>query len=209
MKGKFITFEGGEGSGKSTQIKLLKQSLESQGKTVLVTREPGGTPIGEKIRAILVGGNATIHPQTELLLFSALRNEHMEIQIKPALERGDWVLCDRFIDSTTVYQGFGSGLNIRRIQWLHDFTLNTAKEHSPDLTFLLDIDVEVGLKRSGRIDNTETRFESRGFEYHQKVRDGFLQLVKLYPRIKVIDALSDPDVVQEDIWNVLIRQLEL
>ena len=147
-KGKFITFEGGEGSGKSTQIDLLFKKLKKNGIEVIKTREPGGTIVGEKIRDILVKGSTNhITPYTELLLNSASRKEHIENLIKPNLDIGNWVLCDRFTDSTLVYQGYGHGLEINMVENINQYTVSN---YSPDLTFILDLEPNDGLIRASK-----------------------------------------------------------
>ena len=183
-KGLFITFEGGEGSGKTTQINRLAEKLTGLGKKVITTREPGGTPEGEKIRSLIVqrdGGDW--NPMAECLLLFAARVMHVEKIIKPALEKGKIVISDRFTDSTRAYQGYGRGFPLKDIEQINNFTLGDFK---PDLTFILDIEAQAGLKRSGRrlaaealsLDQTEDRFESLDIEFHEKLRQGFLTIAK-------------------------------
>lgn len=200
-KGLFITFEGGEGAGKSTQCKRLKICLEEMGHNVVLTREPGGTPEAEKIRDLLVqrdGGNWT--PMAECLLFFAARQMHVETLIKPALAAGKIVISDRFTDSTIAYQGFGHGFDISTIRHIEAITL---KDFAPDITFLLDLPVEAGLLRSlkqkniatGR-ENTEDRFEKLDTVFHEKLRQGFLTLARENTsRMHVVDATQDVDSV--------------
>jgi dTMP kinase len=181
MRGLFVTFEGVEGSGKTTVAKAIAENLRQKGLTVVVTAEPGTTSVGRQIRQLL----ATVDERTawtETFLFLADRAEHVAKVIKPALERGEIVLCDRFTDSTIAYQGFGLGLPL---EWLMQLNSIATNGLVPDLTLLLDIDPEMGLKRSQR----ETVFERRSLDFHQRVRWGYLWLAKQEPhRVKVIDA---------------------
>ena len=181
MRGLFVTFEGVEGSGKTTVAKAITENLRQKGLTVTVTAEPGTTSVGRQIRQLL----ATVDERTawtETFLFLADRAEHVAKVIKPALERGEIVLCDRFTDSTIAYQGFGLGLPL---EWLTQLNSIATNGLVPDLTLLLDIDPEKGLKRSQR----ETVFERRSLDFHQRVRWGYLWLAKQEPhRVKVIDA---------------------
>jgi thymidylate kinase len=181
MRGLFVTFEGVEGSGKTTVAKAIAENLRQKGLTVVVTAEPGDTSVGRQIRQLL----ATVDERTawtETFLFLADRAEHVAKVIKPALERGEIVLCDRFTDSTIAYQGFGLGLPL---EWLTQLNSIATNGLVPDLTLLLDIDPEMGLKRSQR----ETVFERRSLDFHQRVRWGYLWLAKQEPhRVKVIDA---------------------
>lgn len=204
--GIFITFEGGEGSGKTTQINRLAQTLAATGRRVVTTREPGGTPEGEKIRACLVqrdGGNWT--PMAEILLLFAARSMHVEKVIHPALEQGDIVISDRFTDSTRAYQGYGHGLPAGTIENLNALVLGNFK---PDLTIVLDIDPEVGLRRSRRrIDcecfddgHSEDRFELLDMEFHERLRRGFLDIAAANPqRCRVIDASGEVEDVAAQI----------
>ena len=202
MKPLFITFEGGEGSGKTTQIKRLHQHLVAHGKICLLTREPGGSNGAEAIRAMVLTGSVDKwHPVAETLLFLAARVEHVEKVIKPALARAENVLCDRFLDSTLVYQGLGKGLGIEYIRRLSSLTLGNF---APDITFILDIDPEIGLERAMKRAGNETRFENMQLEFHMKVREGFLMLAKQNPaRYKVVDATLSPDQVHQNIINTL------
>lgn len=207
MKGLFITLEGGEGAGKSTQSRRLKASLEEMGREVILTREPGGTPEAEKIRDLLVqrdGGNWT--PMAECLLFFAARQMHVETLIKPALAEGKIVICDRFTDSTIAYQGYGHGFNIPTIRQIESLTLNGFK---PDITFILDLPVADGLERSmkqknlsaGR-ENTEDRFEKLKIEFHEKLRQGFLDIASQdKARCVVVDARQSADDVYHILWG--------
>ena len=207
MRGLFITLEGGEGAGKSTQSRRLKSALEDAGRDVVLTREPGGTPEAEKIRDLLVqrdGGNWT--PMAECLLFFAARQMHVETLIKPAIAAGKIVICDRFTDSTVAYQGYGHGFDIPTIRQIEKLTLGNFK---PDKTFILDLPVDDGLARSLRQkdvssgkENTEDRFEKLQREFHDKLRQGFLSISKEDPnRCIVIDALQSADDVYATIWG--------
>ena len=180
MKGKFITFEGGEGAGKSTQVKLLAEYLRKEGHEVVITREPGGTPGAEQIRKLLLE-NEGWDGLSEVLLNFAARNEHVKKIIKPALSRGQWVISDRFFDSTIVYQGYGQGVELNRIE---EIRMATLGGFAPDTTFILDIEIEAALERA----TDHNRYEKMGLNFHKKIRDGFLQLAKDHGRFKVIDA---------------------
>ncbi len=207
MNGKFITFEGPEGCGKSTQIKLLSEKLEAQGIKVACAREPGGTATGEAIRNILQH-NAAGEPlgeRAELLLFAASRAQLMDQVILPALGRGEWVLCDRFIDSTMAYQGFARGMDIAMLDRINDFAINSRK---PDLTLLLDLDVEKGFQRlEERYSNgngTHDRFEREARDFHLRVSDGYHKLAQREPeRFRIIDADQIIDEVAVAVWNVV------
>lgn len=206
MTGMFITFEGGEGSGKTTQIRLLADHLHAQGRDVVVTREPGGTPEAEKIRELIVrrdGGGWS--PWSECLLFFAARAHHVENLIKPALAEGKIVLCDRFVDSTIVYQGIGKGVDRDKLTRLYEDTLG---DFAPDMTFILDIPVDIGLKRAAvrqeGVHIQEDRFEKLGTDFHEKIRQGFLDLAaQNMSRCKVIDATHAPEVVANEIKALL------
>jgi len=205
-KGIFITLEGGEGTGKSTQIKLLQQALATAGVDILTTREPGGTDQAERIRNLLVqsdGGN--FDPMTEALLLFAARREHLVHKIWPALERGQWVISDRFADSTRAFQGYGMGLDMQVIENLY---LMVAGDFQPDLTFIFDIDPETGLKRSlKRLKEsalTEDRYERMGLPFHTSLRNGFLEIAKKFSdRCVVIDAAQDVQTVHQQILKVI------
>lgn len=187
MKGLFITFEGIEGCGKSTQVQKLKEHLEAHGHRVDLTREPGGTPIGEAIRKILLEpANTAMTATTELLLYQAARAQHVAERIRPALEQGTIVLCDRFVDSTTAYQGAGRGLPLHEIERLHGLaTANLA----PDLTIVLDLPAEEGLKRAMNAREFD-RIEREAIDFHREVRQAFLRIAESDPqRVKTIDGL--------------------
>lgn len=203
QRGRFITFEGGEGSGKSTQITLLSQALATRGIDHITTREPGGTPLAERIRPLLVEEQSgeDWHPLAETLLFLAARVQHWEVKIRPALEAGQWVLSDRFMDSTLVYQGIGKGLGLERLQTLHQQVLPEVK---PDLTLLLDIDPAEGLARAQARADNENRFESLDIAFHRRLREGFRQLAAQEPaRFVVIDANRDAGMIAEEILKAV------
>jgi dTMP kinase len=192
-RGRLITFEGGEGAGKSTQIERLATALCAAGITVVVSREPGGTAGAEAIRDLLVNGPPERWlPLSETLLLLAARLDHVERKIRPALAAGQWVLCDRFVDSTRVYQGVAAAVGVELVNRLQAATIGDL---APDLTLILDVPVEVGLARRGR-NASESRFEDKGVAFHQRVRDGFLQLAAEEPaRCRVIDAAQGADAV--------------
>jgi dTMP kinase len=194
----FITFEGGEGSGKSTQARLLVEALQRKGVSVLATREPGGTPLAEKLRSLVVeAGDEAWLPESELLLFLAARFEHVQRVILPALQSGVTVVCDRFMDSTRAYQGMAKGLGTALIDPLHRLLFGNL---TPDLTFLLDIDPEQGLTRAASRRGTETRFEALGLEFHTTLREAFLSFAHAEPeRIHVINAARDTTQIHEEI----------
>lgn len=213
--GKFISLEGGDGAGKSTQIARLSDALKQRGIQTVITREPGGTPEAEKIRALLVqrdGGDWD--PVSEVLLLFAARREHVEKKIKPALEKGVWVLSDRFADSTMAFQGYGHGLDKKLIS---DFYKLSIGDFKPDLTLILDLPVKKGLARSGRklqsrddfdSGTAEDRFERMGVEFHQRLRDGFLSIARAEPqRCAVINAVPDAKTVATSILSVVDERL--
>jgi dTMP kinase len=203
-KGLFISFEGGEGVGKSTQIELLKTSLKKKNINVLSTREPGGTKEGELIRKFLVSGEMNSWDSySESLLFNALRREHINKIINPSLFKGDIVLCDRFIDSTIVYQGVGGMINQTLLLSLHK---NFCYDLYPDITFFLSLDPKVGLDRAlSRNNKTEDRFENMGLSYHQKIQDGFKALSdKNNKRFFEINAELSVEKISNEIYNHVI-----
>ncbi|MEH6631813.1 MAG: dTMP kinase [Halopseudomonas aestusnigri] len=197
-RGIFISLEGGEGAGKSTQIKHLSKYLTDNGLSNIQTREPGGTPGAEKIRDLLVRGDVSLWtPKTEALLMFASRQEHVEKVIKPALTAGKWVICDRFADSSVAYQGIGHGLGMDSIESLHQWVLGDFK---PDLTLILDLPVSVGLERTLAHSVGENRFEDMDVSFHERMREGFLSIANSYPeRCTVIDATQSENEVAEDI----------
>lgn len=203
-KGLFISFEGGEGVGKSTQIELLKTSLSKKNINVLSTREPGGTKEGELIRKFLVSGEINSWDSySESLLFNALRREHINKIINPSLFKGDIVLCDRFIDSTIVYQGVGGGINQTLLLSLHK---NFCYDLYPDITFFLSLDPKVGIDRTlSRNNKTENRFENMGLSYHQKIQDGFKALSdKNNKRFFEINAELSVEKISNQIYDHVI-----
>lgn len=197
---KFITFEGGEGSGKTTQIKLLADFLQKNNHSVITTREPGGSQGAELIRKLLVSGAADRwSAKAELLLMYAARADHCEQLIKPALQNQQWVICDRFADSSIAYQGYGRGIDLEFLSTLYTFAVGDLE---PFKTFILDIDPIIGLKRSQERlqslskENIEGRFESLDLEFHQKVRQGFLDIAKKNPnRCIVLNATQNPEEI--------------
>jgi dTMP kinase len=207
-RGKLITFEGGEGTGKSTQTRLLKTALEARGKHVVLTREPGGSPGAEDIRKLVVEGEPQRwSPLSETLLFIAARVDHVGRLIEPALARGEWVVSDRFSDSTFVYQGIARGLGADKVRRLHEVALGSF---APDLTIVLDLDPAEGLKRAGgRGQGNETRFEQFDAEFHQTLRDAFRDIAKAEPkRCVLIDAAREKDAVAADVWRAVEERLK-
>lgn len=208
--GRFITFEGGEGAGKSTQIKLLAERLRARGLTVVTTREPGGSPSAEAIRALILSGKAEeLGAEGEAMLFAAARADHVETLIRPALGRGDWVLCDRFLDSTRVYQGLAGHVPARLIAGLEAVSVGSTR---PDLTVLLDIDTDVGLARAAARRGLAAvdRFEKDSLAVQRQRRDGFLALAAAEPgRFAIVDAGHGIDVVAAAIWQAVAARLGL
>jgi dTMP kinase len=205
-RGRFITFEGGEGGGKSTQVKALAERLKAAGLEVVATREPGGSVGAESIRELLVTGAADRwSPITETLLMYAARRDHIERVIAPALTRGAWVVCDRFADSTRAYQGAGGGTDPALIAALETHVLGEVR---PDLTLILDLPVEEGLRRAHSRAGGETRFESKGEAFHERLRQGFLNIARREPeRCVVIDAAQPIATVAEAIWGAVAARL--
>jgi dTMP kinase len=208
----FISFEGIEGSGKTTQIHHMDKFFQNNGQDCVITREPGGTRIGEKIRAILLDpASKDMDPLTELLLYTADRAQHIKEFVSPFLSAGKTVLCDRFYDATVVYQGFARGLDIGLIDKLHNLLFENLK---PDITILLDLPPEKGLSRAwkqiknGDRENVETRFEKEKLSFHNKVRSGYLDLARLEPgRFRVIDASMDENQVRNEIIKILSGEI--
>lgn len=219
--GRFITFEGGEGAGKSTQIELLADRLQEHDISVVVTREPGGSPSAEDIRKLLVSGSIwRWDPLTELMLHNAARREHIRNMIKPVLGRGRWVLCDRFVDSTMAYQGYGHGLGRKVVQDVHRII---ADGLMPDLTIILDMPTDAGLARAktrneavtraaaatGEV-KREDRYERMAKPFHRRLRRGFLDIAKRDPkRCRVIDANRSIEAVAEDVWTAVAKRFKL
>jgi dTMP kinase len=205
-QGRFITFEGGEGAGKSTQVRILAERLRGAGLEVVATREPGGSPGAEAIRALLVTGETDRWSAvSETLLMYAARRDHIERTIRPALERGAWVISDRFADSSRAYQGAGGGAAPGLLTAMETFVLEDMR---PDLTLILDLPVDVGLERAGLRGGAEARFEAKGHAFHQRLRDGFLQIAKAEPnRCVVLDAAQAPDAVSDAVWSTVAAHL--
>ncbi|MCB8820779.1 dTMP kinase [Microvirga rosea] len=210
MTGRFITFEGGEGAGKSTQIERLQRRLSGLDFKVIATREPGGSPQAEKIRSFILGGEAKhMGPFAEALLFTAARIDHIDTVIIPALANGVHVLCDRFADSTKVYQGISGQVSRSLIESLEQVALKSLR---PDMTFILDLPAEIGLSRAGERQagkgERADRFEQEDIAFHRALREGFLAIAKEAPdRCVVIDATQDPDDVERAIWTALQNRL--
>lgn len=211
MQGHFISFEGGEGAGKSTQIARLKAFLERCGKEVVVTREPGGSPGAEKIRAMLLSGDARdLGPRGEAMLFAAARADHVDSLIRPALEKGSWVLCDRYADSTRVYQG-EAGVDLEYLKLLETAAVAGVR---PELTLLIDVPAEIGLARVQQRSQTDTsggpdRFEGESLHVHNRRRQGFLDLAREEAyRFAVIDGSKDLDTVETAIRKAVLAAFE-
>ena len=207
-RGRFITFEGGEGGGKSTQIQYLGKALQEVGIDVVSTREPGGTLAAEEIRQLLVAGapNRWL-PKTELLLHCSARMEHVDGVIEPALGSGRWVLSDRFHDSTTAYQGYGLELSLELVDTLHDLLHGGFR---PDLTLILDLPVELGLQRTKRRKEPDDRYEQMDITFHERLRFGFLDIAKKEPsRCVVVDASKDEEAVFKQVIEAVNNRLAL
>ena len=209
MRGKFITFEGGEGTGKSTQAAMLALRLESLGLRVLLTREPGGSPGAEIIRHVLLSGAAKpLGPEAEAMLFAAARDDHIQCTILPALAAGKWVVCDRFADSTRVYQGALGEVDQRLIKALERVSLG---ELYPDLTLILDVPVGLGLKRAARRRGgaNPDRFEAEAIDFHDKLRQAYLALAAAEPdRCVIIDAAAPKEKVARQVWKAVNSRLQ-
>lgn len=213
--GRFITFEGGEGVGKSTQVRLLAERLTAAGITAVLTREPGGTPFAEKVRDIVLAPeSAPKAPLAEALLFSAARADHLDQLIRPALARGDWVICDRFADSTRAYQGAAGGLSPQAIEAIEHLALGDLK---PDLTVVLDLDPKIGLARANARRGAQTpgtfiasdTFEGRTLAFHERLRQGFLHIARAEPqRVAVIDAFRNQLIIADAVWALVVERLK-
>ena len=207
-RGRFITFEGGEGTGKSTQIKKLADRLKAARMRTLVTREPGGSPGAEIMRHLVLSGmGKLLGPEAETLLFAAARDDHVHTVIEPALKQGIWVLCDRFADSTRAYQGSLGSVSPGLINAMQRVTIGDLK---PDLTIILDLPVEIGLQRAAarRGSGTPDRFEGEQLSFHQGLREAYRKIAADEPaRCVLIDANSDPDTVAGRVWNALRDRL--
>lgn len=205
-KGFFITLEGGEGGGKSTQGRLLRERLEGMGRNVVATREPGGTPEAEKIRTLIVDRNGgSWSPAAETLLLFAARAMHVRDLVTPALEAGKIVICDRFTDSTRAYQGYAGGMDITVIEGIKQAAIGDLE---PDLTLILDVPAETGLARAGRrlarTGTTEDRFETKDIAFHEALRQGFLDIAAKNPaRCHVVDATQSIETVAAAVWNIV------
>ncbi|NUM56707.1 MAG: dTMP kinase [Candidatus Hydrogenedentes bacterium] len=201
MSGLFITFEGIEGCGKSTQVALLRGRIEAEGRKVVVTREPGGTVTGERIREIVLDpANKDIKPVTELLLYSTARAQHVDELIRPALNAGTIVICDRFADSTTAYQGAGRAIERGIIRAAHEIA---TRETWPDLTILLDLPAEIGLERAGAARELD-RIESEPLAFHRAVRNEFLRIAEHDPlRVRTVDATRTVEELSDIIWRIV------
>ncbi|MGB9660414.1 MAG: dTMP kinase [Moorellaceae bacterium] len=200
MRGIFITFEGPDGSGKTTQVELLARKLESMGRQVVCTREPGGTPLAESIRELLLKPwTEEVWGLTEVFLYAAGRVQHVRSRILPALEAGQVVLCDRYADSTLAYQGFGRGLSPELVRQINELATGGIK---PRLTLLLDLPPEESLRRRGGGEGKMLdRLEREDMDFHRRVREGYLELARQEPgRIKVIDAAQSPEAVFRQVW---------
>lgn len=207
MRGRFITFEGPEGSGKSTQARILIDRLEASGVSVISAREPGGTRTGEIIRNLLQHdlSQEPICPESEVLLFAASRAQLVRNLIEPALREGTWVVCDRFMDSTTAYQGYGRGFDVERMVAINDFAVGSTV---PDVTILLDLDVEESLARMNERNRSrhqvQDRFEREHREFHVRIRNGYLELARRWPeRFRLISTNRPLDDVSADVWALV------
>lgn len=200
MRGRFVTFEGVEGAGKTTQVRLLTAYLGACGQQPVVVREPGGTAAGEQIRNLLLSASSSLTPEAELFLFLAARAQNTEKVIRPALAAGQWVLCDRYSDSTIAYQGYGRGLDLAVVKEVNRFATRGLE---PDITFILDLPPEIGLKRQ----NSRNRMEGEPLTFHVRVREGYLTEAHRAPeRFCIIDACQDPSAMHEEVVAELRRR---
>jgi dTMP kinase len=202
----FVTLEGGEGSGKSTIIRMLQDFFNNEGIDFIVTREPGGTDIGKQIREVIVNKeNTMMDSETEALLYAADRNQHLKETILPALNAGRMVICDRYVDSNFVYQGYARGLGIEKI-----LKANEAINYKiPDLTLYFDLDPEIGLNRINKDKNREVnRLDLESLDFHKKVRNGYLELAKQFDRIVIIDANRSPEEIFNDVKKIIISKIK-
>ncbi|MFO1122411.1 MAG: dTMP kinase [Hyphomicrobiales bacterium] len=206
MPGTFITFEGGEGTGKSTQVARLAAQLQSIGRTVTLTREPGGTPAAEDLRRLLVSGDVALwSPTAEALLNYAARDAHLKQLIRPSLAKGHVVLCDRFMDSTRAYQGYAGGCSMSLIDALEAEVVGSTK---PDLTLIFDLDPEAGLDRARQRGEGEDRYERKGIAFHRRLRDGFLDIMRRNPaRCRLVDAAGSVEDVAESVWSIVSERI--
>ena len=197
-RGLFITFEGIDGCGKTTQINLLKEYLENKSYEVITTLEPGGSDIGKKLRQILLHHDGFVSPRAEMFMYLADRAQHIDTVIKNNVEKNKIVLCDRHIDSTVAYQGYGRGEDIKEINFLNNIA---TANYKPNLTFVFDIDIETAQQRVGKV---KDRLESEGLEFHKKVKEGYLELAKKYPnRIKIINSNKTIEEVFEQVKKII------
>ncbi|NLG33884.1 MAG: dTMP kinase [Lentisphaerae bacterium] len=206
-RGRLITFEGPEGAGKSTQAAMLIAKLEARGLEIIYTREPGGTKLGEAIRGVLQYNAAGEDPcpESEVLLFEASRAQLVRQVIQPALARGAWVICDRFADSTTAYQGFGRGFPVELMETINRFAIGEAV---PDMTILLDVNVTLGMQRCAKRQVGKKlqydRIESEALDFHEKVRQGYLELARRFPaRFRKVDAMRHAEPIADDVWKLV------
>ncbi|MBR5974161.1 MAG: dTMP kinase [Clostridiales bacterium] len=205
-RGLFVTFEGIDGCGKTTQIEMLSSDLEKENIPFVLIREPGGTDIGEKIRTILLDkANSRMHARTELLLYEAARAQIVEERIKPELSYGKVVICDRFFDSTVAYQGIARDLGLQAVDYLNHWSTAGL---APDITFLLDLDEETAYRRRHGRSDEEDRLEAEGLAFMKKVREGYLLSSRDQPRIRVISATDTPEVIYEKIKKTIWEELE-
>ncbi|MDR3326139.1 MAG: dTMP kinase [Rhodospirillaceae bacterium] len=207
--GRFITFEGGEGTGKSTQVQLLAKTLRNRGLTVLTTREPGGTTGAEQIRQLLIEGKTKrwMDAITEILLYFAARRDHLVRVIWPALNNGQWVLCDRFADSTLAYQGYGHGFPIYIIEQLYEITVG---KFAPDLTIVLDLSIHDGLHRAMNRESSENRYEYMNKSFHKKVREGFIKIATKHSERCVLlfeTTSTSIEEIQSKVFTVVEERL--
>lgn len=203
QKGLFITFEGADGCGKTTQLNLLKDYLTAKGYAVILTREPGGKGLGEKIREILLNYDGKVADRCESFLFLADRAQNIETIVKPAIESGKIVLCDRHTDSSVAYQGYGRGLDIEQIKMLNNLATGGKQ---PDLTLVFDVDIETSMQRVG---NEKDRMESSGKEFFNRVRNGYLEMAKQEPeRLKIVDSTKAIDEVHKRVIEIILPYLK-
>lgn len=199
MAGKFITLEGVDGAGKSTHLSWLVNRLREQGRTVVQTREPGGTPLGEKLRELLL--HEPMHLETEALLMFAARREHLEVLIKPALARGDWVVCDRFTDASFAYQGGGRGLSAEKLGQLEHWVQGGLQ---PDLTLLFDLSIDIAARRMAGAARELDRFEQEKADFHERVRAAYLARAMAMPqRMKVIDSSQSIEAIKKQLEQII------
>jgi dTMP kinase len=202
QKGLFITFEGADGCGKTTQLNMLKDYLESKGYQVVLTREPGGKGLGETLRNILLNYEEEVSNRCESFLFLADRAQNIDIIVNPAIEKGKIVLCDRHADSSVAYQGYGRGLNIEEIKTLNSLATGNKK---PDLTLVFDVDIETSMSRVGK---EKDRMESSGMDFFNRVRNGYLEIAKSEPnRVKILDATKSIEEIHQEVIKIVNRLL--